>query len=125
MTEHVRLTHNLGWIEKHQQKILEGCAWIRRERRFSLEKVGNSCAGLLYGKFVCDMPDQGNMSGIGYFTYTDAISYMGLHGMGELLVECGHAEGEPWRREAELYRNDIIAAIDRLTDKSQDPWYIP
>lgn len=125
MTEHVRLTHNLGWIEKHQQKILEGCAWIRRERRFSLEKVGNSCAGLLYGKFVCDLPDQGNVSGIGYFTYTDAISYMGLHGMGELLVECGHAEGEPWRREAELYRNDIIAAIDRLTDKSQDPWYIP
>ena len=125
MTEHVRLTHDLAWIEKHQQKILEGCEWIRRERRFSLEKAGNPCAGLLYGKFVCDLPDQGDVSGIGYFTYTDAISYMGLHGMGELLVECGHAEGEPWRKEAELYRNDIIAAIDRLTDKSQDPWYIP
>jgi len=45
--------------------------------------------------------------------------------MGELLAECGHAEGEPLLREAELYRNDIVAAIDRLTDKSQDPWYIP
>jgi len=125
MAEHVRLTHDLGWIEKHQQKILDGCAWIRRERRFSLEKAGNPCAGLLYGKFVCDLPDQGDVSGIGYFTYTDAISYMGLHGMGGLLVECGHAEGQPLLKEAELYRNDIIAAIDRLTDKSRDPWYIP
>jgi hypothetical protein len=125
MSEHARLTHDLGWIDKHQQQILDGCEWIRRERRFSLEKAGNPCAGLLYGKFVCDLPDNGTVSGIGYFTYTDAISYMGLHQMGELLAESGHSEGEPLLKEAELYRNDIIAAIDRLTDKSQDPWYVP
>jgi hypothetical protein len=126
MAEHARLTYDLGWIEQHQQKILEGCEWIRRERRFSMEKADNPCAGLLFGKFVCDMPDQGDaVGGVGYFTYTDAISYMGLHRMGELLGEWGHAEGESWLREAELYRTDIIAAIDRLTDKSQDPWYVP
>jgi len=125
MAEHARLTHDLGWIDKYKQKILDGCEWIQRERRFSLEKADNLCAGLLYGKFVCDMPDESDLSGEGYFTYADAISYMGLHGMGELLAECGHAGGEPLLREAELYRNDIVAAIDRLTDKSQDPWYIP
>jgi len=125
MAEHARLTHDLGWIDKYKQKILDGCEWIQRERRFSFEKADNPCAGLLYGKFVCDMPAQSNLSEEGHFTYADSISYMGLHGMGELLAECGHAEGEPLLREAELYRNDIVAAIDRLTDKSQDPWYIP
>jgi hypothetical protein len=125
MTEHARLAHDPAWIEKHKPKILDGCEWIRRERQFSKEKSDNPCAGLLYGKFVCDMPDQGDVSGVGYFTYTDAISYMGLRGTGELLAEWGHPEGESLRKEAELYRGDIIAAIDRLTDKSQDPWYVP
>ncbi len=125
MTEHARLTHDTGWIDKHKEKILAGCEWIRRERRYSMESADNPCAGLLSGKFVCDMPDQGDVSGVGYFTYTDAISYMGLHRVGELLAEWGHPEGRPLLREASLYRNDIIAAIDRLTDKSQDPWYIP
>jgi hypothetical protein len=125
MTEHARLTHDLGWIDKHKQKILEGCEWIRRERRFSKENPGNPCAGLLYGKFVCDMPDQGNVKGIGCFTYTDAISYMGLHSMGGLLAEWGHPEGAALIEEAKLYQRDIVAAIDRLTDKSQDPWYVP
>ena len=116
MAEHARLANDPSWIDKHKQNILNGCRWIQRERRFSLERADNPCAGLLYGKFVCDMPDQSNLSGEGYFTYTDAISYMGLHGMGELLVECGHAEGEPLLKEAALYRDDIVAAVDPLTD---------
>lgn len=125
MAQHARLTHDTGWIDKHKSKILDGCEWIRRERQVSREKPGNPCAGLLYGKFVCDLPDQGDVSGIGYFTYTDAISYMGLQQMAQLLVEWGHPEGRPLVTEAENYRRDIVASIDRLTDKSQNPWYVP
>jgi hypothetical protein len=125
MAEHARFTHDSGWIDKHKQQILDGCEWIRRERQFSKETPNNPCAGLIYGKFCCDFPDQGNPSGVGYFTYTDAISYMGIHSMGELLAEWAHPEGASLLKEAELYRTDIIAAIDSLTDKSQDPWYVP
>lgn len=125
MAEHARLTQNSYWLDKHKQQILEGCHWIIRERQFSMAKAGNPCAGLLYGKFVCDMPNKGKASGIGYFTYTDAISYMGLHHIGRLLSDWGHPEGQPLLEEAENYRKDIIAAVDRLTDKTQDPWYIP
>jgi hypothetical protein len=125
MAEHARLTHDFGWLEKHKQQILQGCEWIRRERRFSKEQPDNPCSGLLYGKFVCDLPDQSGVSGIGYFTYTDAVSYMGLHEIGQLLADWGHPEGESVLQEAELYRQDIISAVDRLTDKSQDPWYVP
>jgi hypothetical protein len=125
MAEHARLTHDSAWIDGHKQQILDGCEWIRRERQFSKETQDNPCAGLLYGKFVCDMADNGAVKGIGYFTYTDAINYMGLHQMGGILATLGHPEAEPLLREAEIYRNDIVAAVDRLTDKSQDPWYIP
>jgi hypothetical protein len=85
--EHARLAHDPAWIRKHLEQILDGCEWIRRERQFSMEKPDNPCAGLIYGKFVCDMPDQGDVSGVGYFTYTDAISYRGLQGIGKLLAE--------------------------------------
>jgi hypothetical protein len=125
MAEHTRLTGDREWLTAHKKAILDGCAWIVRERQFSKEKPNNPCAGLIYGKFVCDMPDEGGVSGVGYFTYTDAISYMGLHQMAQLLADWGHGEGGTLLAEAERYRRDILSAVDRLTDKSRDPWYVP
>ena len=125
MAEHARLANDRAWLAAHKKTILDGCAWIVRERHFSKEKPNDPCAGLIYGKFVCDMPDQGGVSGVGYFTYNDAISYVGLHKAAQLLVDWGHAEGTPLLAEAERYRQDIVAAVDRLTDKSRDPWYVP
>ena len=125
MAEHARLANDPAWLAAHKQAILDGCQWIIRERNFSKEKPDNPCRGLLYGKFVCDMPDAGNVKGVGYFAYTDAISYLGLHEMAQLLAEWGHPEGAGLLKEAESYRQDIVAAIDRLTDKSSDPWYVP
>ncbi len=125
MAEHARLANDPAWLTAHKQAILDGCQWIIRERNFSKEKPDNPCRGLIYGKFVCDMPNSGNVSGVAYFTYADAISYLGLHDMAQLLVQWGHPEGAGLLKEAELYRQDIIAAVDRLTDKSSDPWYVP
>lgn len=125
MAEHARLSGDREWLKRHQAQILATGQWIIRERGFSREKPGNACAGLLYGKFVCDLADQGEVSGVGYFTYTDAISYMGLHEMAQLLADWGSPDAAPLLKEAEAYRRDIVAAVDRLTDKSRDPWYTP
>jgi lysophospholipase L1-like esterase len=119
MTQHARLTSDRKWIEKHKSKILAGCEWIIRERSFS-KKNGSPTYGLIGGKFVCDLP-----GGEGYFAYQDAISYLGLHSMARLLSEWGHPEAKKLLAEAEAYRKDIVAAIDRLTDRSSDPWYVP
>ena len=125
MAEHARLANDRQWLAAHKQAILDGCQWIIRERNFSKQQPDNPCRGLLHGKFVCDMPDSGHVKGVGYFTYSDAISYLGLHEMAQLLAEWGHPEGAGLLREAEGYRQDIAAAIERLTDKSTDPWYVP
>lgn len=125
MAQHARLVNDRSWLSAHRKKILDGCEWIIRERQFSKEQPDNPCRGLVFGKFVCDMPDQGGVGGVGYFTYTDAINYMGLHLMGQLLSEWGDAEGQRLVDEAELYRRDIVAAVERLTDRSRDPWYVP
>jgi hypothetical protein len=119
MTQHARLSNNRTWLAEHKQQILDGCAWIIRERQASREKPDNPCAGLIYGRFVCDSGE------IGYFPYTDAVSYMGLSQTATLLAEWGHPQGRELLAEAEAYRKDIVAAIDRLTDKSRDPWYVP
>jgi hypothetical protein len=125
MAEHARLANDRAWFERHKPQILDGCEWIIRERSFSKEEPGNPCAGLLYGKFVCDLNDEGPVSGIGYFTYTDAISYMGLRSTAQLLRDWGHPEAQRLLQESEDYRRDIAAAVDRLTDRSSDPWYVP
>ena len=41
------------------------------------------------------------------------------------MKEWGYEEAEDMLREAESYRRDIIAAVDRLTDKTTDPWFVP
>lgn len=125
MAEHARLSGDRAWLAAHKRAILDGSAWIIRERSFSKEDPANPCAGLIRGKFVCDLPDDSAVSGVGYFTYTDAISYMGLAGAARILKEWGHAEGTKLLDGAERYKSDIIVAIDRLTDRSRDPWYVP
>jgi hypothetical protein len=125
MAEHARLTNDRVWLAAHKRQILDGCDWILRERKLSLEQPDNPCAGLIRGKFVCDMPDDGKVSGVGYFTYTDAISYLGLHEIAAVLADGGHPEGQRLLDEADLYRRDIVAAVDRLTDKSREPWFVP
>ncbi|MBN2579853.1 MAG: hypothetical protein JXB10_12770 [Pirellulales bacterium] len=121
MSQHARLSDDRQWLNQHKQQILDGCQWIIRERKFSREDRTNPCAGLIYGRYVCDLKDNTD----GYFTYSDAICHLGLHSVGQLLADWGHPEGPPLLSEAESYRRDILAAVDRLTDKSSDPWYVP
>ena len=63
--QHARLADDKAWLKSHKQKILDGYEWIRRERAFSKEKPDNPCAGLIEGKFVCDMPDEWGPGGVG------------------------------------------------------------
>ena len=104
------LSNDRTWLAAHSEQILDGCAWIIRERQASKETPGNPCSGLIYGMFVCDCGENG------YFTYTDAISYMGLSQMATLLAEWGYPEGRKLLGEAEAYRKDIVA-VDRPADR--------
>ncbi len=121
MSQHARMYNDRSWLEEHKQQILDGCAWIIRERNFSKEKPDNPCAGLIWGRYVCDLKSDTD----GYFTYSDAICHLGLYSISQLLTDWGHSEGPELLQEAQAYRQDILAAADRLTDKSSDPWYVP
>ncbi|MBN2217046.1 MAG: hypothetical protein JW719_06690 [Pirellulales bacterium] len=121
MCQHARMHNDRDWLEKHKRQILDGCEWIIRERNFSKEDKDNPCAGLIYGRYVCDLKGDTD----GYFTYSDAISHLGLHETARLLADWGHPEGPRLLREAEAYRRDILAVVDRQTDRSSDPWYVP
>ncbi|MBN1911289.1 MAG: hypothetical protein JW818_16205 [Pirellulales bacterium] len=121
MCQHARLYDDRKWLKEHKRQILDGCEWIIRERKFSREDRNNPCAGLIYGRYVCDLKNDTD----GYFTYSDAICHLGLHETGRLLADWGHPEGPRLLREAKAYRRDILTAVDRLTDRSSDPWYVP
>ena len=125
MAEHARLAGDAAWLTAHADQIVQGCDWIFRERGFSRETPDNPCTGLLYGKFVCDLPDQAQVSGVGYFAYTDAINHLGLSSMDKLFAERKLPDGQRLLQQTEQYRREIIASVDRLTDRSCDPWYVP
>ncbi len=121
MSQHARLYNDRAWLEQHKRQILEGCQWIIRERNFSREKPDNPCAGLIWGRYVCDLKQDTD----GYFTYSDAVCHLGLKSAGQLLADWGYPEGPGLLQESQAYRQDILAAVDRLTDRSSDPWYVP
>ena len=98
MAEHARLANDPAWLTAHKQAILDGCQWILRERNFSKEKPDNPCRGLLYGKFVCDMPDAGNVKGVGYFAYSRRHQLPGSARDGPVALRVGTSRG---RRPAE------------------------
>ena len=125
MAEHARLANDRrGWRPTSRRSSPAASGSFANGTSRS-RQPDNPCRGLLHGKFVCDMPDAGDVKGVGYFAYTDAISYLGLHEMAQLLAEWGQPEGAGLLKEAESYRQDIVAAMERLTDKSSDPWYVP
>ena len=98
MAEHARLANDRAWLAAHKPAILAGCQWIIRERNFSKEKADNPCRGLLYGKFVCDMPDAGNVKRRGILRLYRRHQLPGPARDGPVACRVGTARG---RRPAE------------------------
>jgi len=110
MAQHARLANDRAWLLAHKKQILDGANWISRERLFQAGGP-KSVRRLDPGQVCVRHAGRVGPRRRGYFTYTDAISFMDFTRR-RVAQGMGQPEGDDILREAEAYRKDIIPAVD-------------
>lgn len=113
LTEHFRLTGDMVWLKAHAPRIKANAEWILRQRQLLTGLVpGGSrlwSKGLQPAHVVT--PDSECMHT--QFYESEAYYWLGVKRCAELLALIDPQEGAKMAAEAEAYRKDLVAAIDR------------
>jgi len=115
MTERYFLTGDKEWFLRHRVRLQAAADWIIRERRNYMQGIPNRealhVAGLLppsmvgdYALPACDWH---------WYYYDNAFAVQGLSRFADALMEIDPAAGRKYREEAEAFRVDVRAAVDR------------
>ncbi len=113
LSEHFRLTGDLEWLKTHIERIKANAAWILRQRRLL---ANNLPAGQrLWSKGLqppnCITTDSGGLFMQNY--ETEAYYWLAVKRMAELLAPIDPRAGAKMALEAEAYRKDLTAAVER------------
>jgi hypothetical protein len=112
MGEHFRYTRDGAWVRRIRPKLLKACeyllAWRERNKKPELRGKGY---GLLDGK-VADPED------FFHSFMLNALSYLGIQRVGEMLAEVDPAEAKRLAAEAGEFRKDIRAAFYEALGRS-------
>jgi len=113
LTEHFRLTGDLAWLKANAPRMKANAEWIVRQRKLLQSIIPGGqrlwCKGLQPAHMVT--PDVSSM----YHQYytTEGYYWLGVKRMAELLFLIDPAEGARMEAEAEAYRQDLLAALER------------
>jgi hypothetical protein len=113
LAEHLRLTGDLAWLKANAPRMKANAEWILRQRRLlaNILPAGQRLwsKGLQPAQVVT--PDSLSMHM--QFYETEAYYWLAVKSMAEMLAQIDPPEGARLAAEAEAYRQDLIAAIDR------------
>jgi hypothetical protein len=108
-------SRDASFLKEYLPKILRAADWIigeitatRKPSRDGKRRLGY---GLMPFGHSTDC-DNGRV-----VSFTDTYTYLGLRRVADLLIAIGHERAAEVRREANLYKRDITAAIKDLTRK--------
>ena len=119
-----RMERDEKWFASVVPDLLRGCQWISDKRSLNKADKNQVDYGLLPSR-RCNVDNVGTQS---QEFCGNAWCWAGMHEVGLALKEMGGtyaAEGERLLREAEEYRNDILASMDKLTVVRDGVTYIP
>ena len=114
MNEHFRLTGDMDWLREHAPRMKANAEWILRQRQLTTTLVpgGQRLWSVgLQPALLCS-PDPSCGAVLQFFT-TDALYWLAVKRMAELLSLVDRREGTRMAVEAEAYRRDFVAALDR------------
>jgi hypothetical protein len=115
LSEHYFITRNREWLQRVAPNIIAGCDFVIRERQATkIEESGERVPeyGLLPAGHLEDNDEWR------YWFAVNAHAYLGIKWAAESLAEIEHPDAERLAREAEDYRRDILAAMDRARIES-------
>jgi hypothetical protein len=115
MAEHYFLTGDREWFQKYADRMRKTADWIIRQRALYLQEAPNRqdlwCAGLMPPHVLGDM--QWGKSQRRWWYCVDGWSCEGLRRFGEALRDFDPAAAKKYLDEAERYRRQLGAALER------------
>ncbi len=130
LAEHYRFTGDGEWLRRIGDKLAAGCDWVIRERGQTKRTNSEGRRVLEYGFLPAGSLE--DVKDFYYWLSTNCLTSRGLTAAAQALAEVGHAEGERLVREAEAYRDDLLAGyresvsrcpVVRLRDGSYVPHF--
>ncbi|MGC8642959.1 MAG: hypothetical protein ACP5XB_24135 [Isosphaeraceae bacterium] len=113
MIEHFRLTGDVAWLKAHAARLIANADWILRQRRVLAHNIPSGeklwSKGLQPAHVVT--PDSERMH-MQYYE-TEAYDWLAVSGLAQALAAVDPAESVRLNAEAEAYRKNLLAAIDR------------
>ncbi|MCL5096917.1 MAG: hypothetical protein M1608_05205 [Candidatus Omnitrophica bacterium] len=113
MTEHYWLTGDEAWLKAAAPRMKANAEWILRQRNLWKTVIPNGdrlwCKGLQPAHVVT--PDSANMHM--QFYESEAYYWLSVEQLGETLAQIDPAGGATLLADAEAYRKDLLAAVDR------------
>lgn len=112
--QHYRISQHLDWFKKVTPKMIKSCEWISRNRA-TTKVLKDGTKPLTYGLLPAG-PSYCDHQKPVYSYYSDTYNWLGMREAGLAFKEAGMVrEGEKWLKEADDYRNDIQASMEKAT----------
>ncbi|MCX6908194.1 MAG: hypothetical protein NTY01_09140 [Verrucomicrobia bacterium] len=113
LTEHFRVTGDKEWLKANAPRMKANVEWILRQRRLMAGVVPGGkrlwCKGLQPPHQVT--PDSGGQ--LMQFYESEAYYWLAVQRFAQILAQIDATEGARLAAEAEAYRNDLKAAVER------------
>ena len=113
LTEHFRLTGDVAWLKVHAPRMKANAEWILRQRRLLADIIPRGrrlwSKGLQPAHVVT--PDSHRMHM--QFYETEAYYWLAVKRFADVLARIDPDEGRRLAAEAEAYRKDLLAAVER------------
>jgi hypothetical protein len=113
LTEHFRVTGDKEWLKANAPRMKANVEWILRQRRVLAGVVPRGerlwCKGLQPPHQVT--PDSGGQ--LMQFYESEAYYWLAVQRFAQILSQVDATEGARLAAEAEAYRNDLKAAVER------------
>lgn len=114
MAHHYLHSKNKAWLKEAAPKLMMAADWIIEQRSQTkiTDSKGNQVLhyGLLPAGMLEDCPEWK------YWYATNAYSYMGMKTMAEAFEEAGLPQAIHYKKEAEAYKNDIQASLQKAME---------
>ena len=107
-----RYTHDTTWLKDHWPSILAAWDWIQTQRQTTRVLDENGQKVRYWGLLPSGMPGDFQLFCF-TFTFNDSFTYLGMAEMAAAAREAGLAEADRLTREAEEYRQCILAVVHR------------
>ena len=113
LAEHFRLTGDLAWLKTNAPRMKANAEWILRQRRLLASNLPGGQRLWSKGLQPAHVVTPDSLSMHMQYYETEAYYWLAVKAMTEMLARIDPAEGVRLAAEAEAYRKDLVAAIDR------------